>query len=123
MDPKRRKTGDQDISALRLASRVRAVAAVIPAATSLACGRPAGPPAIPNTPAGRALRAWLDLAGITSRVLNAVYLSPLDMDAIADAARGTRAIVTAEEANLAGGLGAAVAMVCCGSLQSVSQIS
>lgn len=49
--------------------------------------------------------------GITARVLNASYLAPLDIDAIRAAARETRAIVTAEEANVAGGLGAAVASV------------
>jgi transketolase len=56
----------------------------------------------------------LDLGGVTARVLNAVYLSPLDVDAIAAAARQTRAIVTAEEANTAGGLGAAVAVTVSG---------
>lgn len=49
--------------------------------------------------------------GVQARVLNAVYLNPLDTDAIRAAARETRAIVTAEEANVAGGLGAAVAAV------------
>ena len=53
----------------------------------------------------------LDLAGVTARVVDAAYLAPFDAEAVAAAARGTRAIVTAEEANLAGGLGAAVAMV------------
>lgn len=47
--------------------------------------------------------------GISARVLNAVYLAPLDVTAIESAAGETRAIVTAEEGNLAGGLGAAVA--------------
>jgi transketolase len=49
--------------------------------------------------------------GVSARVLNASYLAPLDVDAIEAAARQTRAIVTAEEANIAGGLGAAVASV------------
>jgi transketolase len=53
----------------------------------------------------------LAAAGISTRVLNAAYIAPLDLDAIAAAARRTRAIVTAEEANVAGGLGAAVASV------------
>jgi transketolase len=52
----------------------------------------------------------LDLGGVTARVLNAAYIAPLDVEAIAAAARETRAIVTAEEANTAGGLGAAVAV-------------
>lgn len=47
--------------------------------------------------------------GISARVLNAAYLAPLDVAAIEAAAGETRGIVTAEEANLAGGLGAAVA--------------
>ncbi|MFC7621691.1 transketolase family protein [Microlunatus sp. GCM10028923] len=47
--------------------------------------------------------------GIAARVLNAAYLAPLDVAAIEAAAGETRGIVTAEEANLAGGLGAAVA--------------
>jgi transketolase len=49
--------------------------------------------------------------GLSVRVLNAAYIAPLDVDAIASAASQTRAIVTAEEANVAGGLGAAVASV------------
>lgn len=49
--------------------------------------------------------------GISARVWNATYLSPLDVDAIVKAASDTAAIVTAEEANVAGGLGAAVASV------------
>ncbi|MFF2053481.1 transketolase family protein [Leifsonia sp. NPDC058194] len=53
----------------------------------------------------------LEQAGLSTRVLNAVYISPLDVDAIVAAAGETRAIVTAEEANVAGGLGAAVASV------------
>jgi transketolase len=52
----------------------------------------------------------LDLGGVTARVLNAVYVAPFDIAAIEDAARSTRAIITAEEANVAGGLGAAVAV-------------
>ncbi|MEN2739657.1 transketolase C-terminal domain-containing protein [Microbacterium sp. X-17] len=59
----------------------------------------------------RALRAAdsLESEGTSVRVLNAVYLSPFDAEAIAEAAHETRAIVTVEEANVAGGLGAAVA--------------
>jgi transketolase len=56
----------------------------------------------------------LSADGISARVLNAVYIAPLDEDAIAAAARDTRAIVTAEEANVAGGLGAAVASLIVG---------
>lgn len=47
--------------------------------------------------------------GLDARVLNAAYLAPFDTAAVLAAAATTRAIVTAEEANIAGGLGAAVA--------------
>jgi transketolase len=61
----------------------------------------------------RALDATDSLAkaGIHARVLNMSSLSPLDVDAIIDAARTTRGIVTAEEALAAGGLGGAVAEI------------
>ncbi|GAB3812788.1 transketolase family protein [Tessaracoccus terricola] len=49
--------------------------------------------------------------GLTARVLNAAWVSPLDHDAIVAAAEETKAIVVAEEANIAGGLSAAVAQV------------
>jgi transketolase len=66
-----------------------------------------------GTEVSRALWAAESLAaeGISARVLNAAYLSPLDESSIQDAARQTGAIITAEEANVAGGLGAAVATV------------
>ncbi len=66
-----------------------------------------------GTTVSRAIEAADALAesGLSVRVLNAAYLAPLDVDAIAAAAAETRAIVTAEEANVAGGLGAAVASV------------
>jgi transketolase len=66
-----------------------------------------------GTTVSRALWAADVLAadGIEARVLDAVYLAPFDAEAIARAARETSAIVTAEEANVSGGLGAAVAMV------------
>lgn len=69
-----------------------------------------------GTTASRALDAADRLAsqGISARVLNAVYLTPLDVATIASAARETRAIVTAEEANVSGGLGAAVTGVTAG---------
>ena len=53
--------------------------------------------------------AALDAQGVSAKVLNAVYIAPFDEAAVLAAARDTRAIVTAEEANVAGGLGAAVA--------------
>ncbi|HET6207106.1 MAG TPA: transketolase C-terminal domain-containing protein [Terracidiphilus sp.] len=61
----------------------------------------------------RALNAadTLAAAGIEARVLNMSSMKPIDMDAVLDAARTTRGIVTAEEALAAGGLGGAVAEI------------
>lgn len=53
----------------------------------------------------------VEARGISARVLNMSSLKPLDREAILDAARTTRGIVTAEEALTAGGLGGAVAEV------------
>jgi transketolase len=53
----------------------------------------------------------LEAAGISARVLTLATLSPLDRDAIVDAARATGAIVTVEEHSVRGGLGGAVAEV------------
>ena len=49
--------------------------------------------------------------GVSARVLNMATLKPLDETAIITAARETGAIVTAEEHNVIGGLGSAVARV------------
>ena len=59
----------------------------------------------------RALDAAVSLAavGVSARVVNMSSIKPIDKDAILDAARTTRGIVTAEEALDAGGLGGAVA--------------
>jgi transketolase len=51
----------------------------------------------------------LNKIGIHARVLNMSSMSPMDSDAVLEAARNTRGIVTAEEALTAGGLGGAVA--------------
>lgn len=61
----------------------------------------------------RALDAARALAarGVSARVLNMSTVKPLDHEAIVDAARITRGIVTAEEAFACGGLGGAVAEV------------
>jgi transketolase len=61
----------------------------------------------------RALEAarMLESVGIDARVLNMSTIKPLDREAILDAARATRRIVTAEEGLAAGGLGGAVAEV------------
>ncbi len=53
----------------------------------------------------------LEARGLSARVLNMSTVKPLDGEAILDAARTTRGIVTAEEALAAGGLGGAVAEV------------
>lgn len=59
----------------------------------------------------RALDAAEILAGsgVSARVLNIATIAPLDRDAVLAAARETRAIVTAEEGIVHGGLGSAVA--------------
>lgn len=71
------------------------------AATVIACGALVGP----------AMEAAETLAseGIDVRVINMASIKPLDVDAVAKAAKETGAIVTAEEHNIYGGLGAAVA--------------
>ena len=58
-----------------------------------------------------ALAAASDLAreGIEARVLNIHTIKPLDRDALLEAAGETGAVVTAEEHNVLGGLGGAVA--------------
>lgn len=65
------------------------------------------------TPAHESLAAATILAeqGIDACVLNVLYISPLDVDAIIAAARETRAIVTVEDATVSGGVGAVVASV------------
>ncbi len=66
-----------------------------------------------GTLVSRALQAADQLAteGVGARVLNASWLAPFDDEAVARASVETRGIVVAEEANVAGGLGAAVASV------------
>ncbi|MFH1777048.1 MAG: transketolase family protein [Candidatus Omnitrophota bacterium] len=49
--------------------------------------------------------------GIDARIINMHTISPIDIQAIIDAAQETRAIVTIEEHSLTGGLGSAVAEV------------
>ncbi len=51
----------------------------------------------------------LDKLGISSRILNMHTIKPLDVDSISEAAKTTGAIVTAEEHQIAGGLGSAIA--------------
>ena len=64
-----------------------------------------------GTQVSRALAAVevLRNSGISAAVLNANFVAPLDLDALLEAATNSKVIVTAEEANVAGGLGAAVA--------------
>ena len=51
--------------------------------------------------------------GISARVVNMATIKPIDRECIEKAARETGAIVTAEEHNIIGGLGSAVAEVVC----------
>ena len=51
--------------------------------------------------------------GIDARVINIHTIKPLDKDIILAAAKETGAIVTAEEHNIIGGLGSAVAEAVC----------
>jgi transketolase len=60
---------------------------------------------------GLAAARRLEELGVHARVLNMSSIKPLDSDAVIDAARKTRGIVTAEEGLAAGGLGGAVAEV------------
>ena len=55
----------------------------------------------------------LKAEGISARVINISTIKPIDKDIILDAAKTTGAIVTAEEHNVIGGLGSAVAEVVC----------
>ena len=58
-------------------------------------------------------REALAAEGISARVVNIHTIKPIDRDIIAKAAKETGAIVTAEEHNIIGGLGSAVAEVIC----------
>ena len=58
-------------------------------------------------------RELLAAEGISARVINIHTIKPLDKDIILDAAAKTGAIVVAEEHNVIGGLGSAVAEVVC----------
>lgn len=51
--------------------------------------------------------------GISARVVNMATIKPIDRDIIIDSAKKTGVIVTAEEHNIIGGLGSAVAEVVC----------
>ena len=55
----------------------------------------------------------LEADGISARVVNIHTIKPIDKDIILEAAAETGAIVTAEEHNIIGGLGSAVAEVVC----------
>jgi transketolase len=59
----------------------------------------------------RALRAYelLEKMGISARVINLSTIKPIDEETLARAARDTGAIVTAEDHNVCGGMGSAVA--------------
>lgn len=66
-----------------------------------------------GTLVSRALEASEVLAaeGVAVRVLNMPFIHPIDVEAIKNAASTTRGIITAEEATVSGGLGAAVASI------------
>jgi transketolase len=66
-----------------------------------------------GTMVSRALEASerMRAEGVGVRVLNMAFIDPLDAAAVLEAATETRGIVTAEEATVSGGLGAAVASV------------
>jgi transketolase len=55
----------------------------------------------------------LNSEGISAAVINMATIKPIDRDIIVDAANKTGCIVTAEEHNIIGGLGSAVAEVVC----------
>ncbi|MDR0930158.1 MAG: transketolase family protein [Clostridiales bacterium] len=61
----------------------------------------------------KALKAYdiLQKQGITARVVNMATIKPIDSELILKCARETKAIVTAEEHNIIGGLGSAVSEV------------
>ena len=58
-------------------------------------------------------RELLSAEGISAAVVNVHTIKPIDREAVVKAAEETGAIVTAEEHNVLGGLGAAVAEVVC----------
>ena len=62
-------------------------------------------------PAAMDAAAALSEQGISARVVNMATIKPIDKDIIVKAAKETGAIVTAEEHNIIGGLGSAVAEV------------
>lgn len=55
----------------------------------------------------------LSSEGISARVVNMATIKPIDREIIVDSAKKTGVIVTAEEHNIIGGLGSAVAEVVC----------
>ncbi len=61
----------------------------------------------------------LEEDGISARVVNMATIKPIDRDIIIKASKETGAIVTAEEHNIIGGLGSAVAEVLCESVPCV----
>ena len=58
----------------------------------------------------------LETEGISARVINMATIKPLDTEIVLKAAKETRAIVTAEEHSIIGGLGGAVAETVCEAL-------
>ena len=60
-------------------------------------------------PAALAAAEILEAAGVSVAVVNTPVLKPFDADTVLDVARGVRAVVTAENHSVIGGLGSAVA--------------
>jgi transketolase len=63
--------------------------------------------------------ALLSQEGIEARVLDALWLKPLDADQVVDSARETGAILTVEEHSTVGGLGGAVSEILCDAGEAV----
>ena len=72
-------------------------------ATIIACGALVGPAV--------EAAATLEAEGISVRVINMASIKPIDAEAIVKAAKETGLLITAEEHNVIGGLGSAVAEV------------
>lgn len=62
---------------------------------------------------GLAAAELLAQRGVSARVLHVPTIKPLDVAAIVECARATRAVITAEEHSIIGGLGEAVASAVC----------
>lgn len=72
---------------------------------------------------GLALEAAAELEGSVSvKVINVSTIKPMDAEAVRKMAEGCRAVVTAEEHNVTGGLGSALAEVLCGNPKPMKMV-